>query len=128
MPDAAPAPRGGARVMATIAEATRRARPITSRRFRSSTRCAQQRRLLRVLVLSEDPAEAAQLAAEIAQEGHLVLHQRVADLRALRAALDAATRPWDLVIADVRAAALGAVEALATLRRDRREVRFLVVS
>ncbi|NRD48316.1 response regulator [Corallococcus exiguus] len=80
----------------------------------------------RLLLVEDSVNDAALVTAELEQAGYLPMARRVETLEALREAL--AAGPWDLVLCDYRLPRFSALDVLALLHSQGRDVPLIVLS
>src|SRR5579863_8135809 len=80
---------------------------------------------LRVLVVSDDEDDAAQLIAELRTSDYAPYHERVATPDTYRNAL---TQKWDLILADHASSQLPAVAALEVLHENGADIPLVVIA
>lgn len=83
-------------------------------------------RLLRVLLVEDNPDDADLVLRELTRGGYETAHQRVETDRDMRLAL--LRQEWDLVLCDFSMPQFSAPAALGLLRDSRRDIPFLIVS
>jgi diguanylate cyclase (GGDEF)-like protein/PAS domain S-box-containing protein len=81
---------------------------------------------VRVLIVSDSPADATSLVEAIERGGYETASERVSDREAFERALDAG--PWDVIVSDYRLERFGALPALAVVKERDGDIPFLIVS
>jgi len=81
---------------------------------------------VRVLIISDSPADASALMEALERGGYQPSFERVSDAEGLAEALR--TGPWDLVLSDFQLERFGALSALSVLKERDGDIPFLIVS
>ncbi len=81
---------------------------------------------VRVLVISDSPADASALVEALEKGGYRPSFERVFDAEGLALAL--ARGPWDVVLSDYQLERFGALPALSVLKERDGDIPFLIVS
>jgi len=81
---------------------------------------------VRVLIISDSPADASALVEALEKGGYRPSFERVFDTEGLALALDKG--PWDVVLSDYQLERFGALPALSVLKERDGEIPFLIVS
>jgi hypothetical protein len=85
-----------------------------------------QRKLLRLLIVDDDPGGTSMLIRYLRGAGLQVWHERVDSGPALKVVLE--TRTWDAILCEYRFKGFSAAEALAIARSFPQDIPFIVVS
>jgi PAS domain S-box-containing protein len=92
----------------------------------SSDQDRVKRKMLRVLMIEDCSEDAELVELQLAKAGYRIEAARVTSQAAMETAL--ASGEWDVIIADYSVPGFGALPALKVMKRQRRDIPFIIVS